>query len=378
MPEPDPRARSALTSRTPTKTAPSTSKTYVASIVTCDETDITPISSRPKPNKRPRADYGDDKLCSDNLSSDVNAVYMLQKENAANIQFLVRENAELKAKLNVVIDLLHEFIPKRTTTAHAATKPTVASFANVLKIGKPVLIKPKSPKSSDATKKLISDKLNPVDYGLSSVKSLQNGSLVINCTSSAERNKLLSNAAAQLGDKCNASIPVCKRRVRIFGLSQQADESFVQTLKKQNSEILSGALLLNRVHSFANKIKSRFGVILEVDDTTYKKLIAAEKVFVDWSICSVYEDLNIRRCFKCWGFNHIAAKCQSLVKRCSKCCENHNFSECTSSQLKCAACIDASSTLRLDLDVNHAATSQECPTYLHRVDVARQAVNYAT
>lgn len=273
--------------------------------------------------------------------------------------------------------LTSPIIPAPPTT-HIATK----SFADITRTNtsKIVVINPKSPMNEVNTRSLLSTNLNPTDYGLRGVRSSKNGGVVVECATSADRNKLIDNAAALLGEQFSVSKPKNKcPRIRITGMTtQHTKEHLVVKLKEQNATTLPDTATLKVVHMYAVKDKARFGAILELDFATFKRLIDAGKVFVGWDSCPVYEDLDIRRCFKCWGFNHIAAKCLSTEIRCPKCSGNHQSNDCTSTVEKCAVCTDASSSLHLNIDTNHAATSLTCPTYIHRVEAARRAANYTS
>lgn len=265
------------------------------------------------------------------------------------------------------------------------------SYANVLKPKpqeslKVVIINPKTDtkesdaKESDVIREKLSSKLNATDYAVSSVRNTKKGGVAIDCASSADRNNLKTKVVNELGDQYNVSIPVKHLpRVRIFGLSKQYDEvDFVKVFKEQNQHILPTNCHFKVEHMFANKANTLFGAKLEVDANSFNSLLEAGKVNIGWSSCYVSEDLNIRRCYKCWGFNHTAAKCRSEVNRCSKCGGDHQFKECTSTSVKCAVCCDAVKNRNLQIDTNHPASSSTCPSFLHMVDLAKRHIDYAS
>jgi len=39
------------------------------------------------------------------------------------------------------------------------------------------------------------------------------------------------------------------------------------------------------------------------------------KVNVGWKKCSIFEHFNVKRCFKCWDYYHIAKYCTKEVRR---------------------------------------------------------------
>lgn len=353
--------------------------------------DETPFISRRSSKKRLKADFPEDENVNvEQLSGEINVIKKLLISCETNIKLLVRENSVLKTELSVVKEVLMTMKTDRekSTSVPVSAVPVSAvslstnnesTFASVVKNSRAVLIKPKSPKTTLNTHKLLRENINPKDYAVSKIKATKNGGIVIECQSSAERDKLVEAAIDKLGNNCDVSKPTTKcPRIRLVGLSEQPIATELLTsLKKQNTNILCDASTLNVAHTYAVKSKSQFGAILEVDVKTFRKILDEKKLYVGWDACMAYEDLNIRRCYKCWGFNHVAAKCSSDQHRCSKCSGNHHFKDCTSAEEKCAACIDAAHTLHLQIDTKHAATSLQCPTYLHRVEAARRTTDFA-
>lgn len=383
-------ARSNLTVRTPpeeisTATTLSTTLNPIRSAAPAlaDNFDVTPVSSRRPALKRLKADYPNDSGLLEQLFGDISALKMMMMSCEKNIQLLVAENKILKKELVEVKQILSD-VDRNSRPDHAretvAKTPVAVSFASVLKMGKPVLIHPKTPSNCDATERVLKEKLNPSDYALKGVKTTKNGGVVVECFSSSDRNKFIANAKEQFGEKYDVTIPTKVCRIRICGLSENpTDANQLKTsLQKQNADIVFDCATLKVVHTFPLKNKLRFGATLEVDSDTSRRLLDAKRVFLGWDSCVVYEDLNIRRCYKCWGFNHIAAKCSATHHSCPKCSGKHTVSECTSAEEKCVVCLEMAATRNLPLDANHAATSLDCPTYRHRADLARTANNYAT
>lgn len=384
-------ARSTLTRRSPPTSAPPTSHADAprsippvpAVMPEAKPPDDTPLNIRRPSNKRLRADYMDDSACYEQLLGELSLMKKMLVSCDSQIKLVVRENVTLKKELAEIKVLLHNAVAVKTTkninVGGAVVDPVPRStFASVVKTSKVVVINPKTPQKSDVTRKMLKDKLKPSDYSMCGVKNTQTGGVVIECQSSTERNKIVSDATAQLGDKYVVSVPEKRLpRIRVCGLSEQyANNDLITALKKQNPDIMAVNCVINVLHVFDVKSKSRYGAKLEIDAITFKNMMDARKVFVGWDSCMVYEDFNIRRCYKCWGFNHTASKCTASNYKCSKCSGDHQFNECTSAVEKCVACSEAASTMHINLNTNHSATNLSCPTYLHRVEVARRYIKY--
>lgn len=59
-----------------------------------------------------------------------------------------------------------------------------------------------------------------------------------------------------------------------------------------------------------NVLENREGsLIIEVDEETHEIILGREKINVGWRKCRVFNHVNVKRCFKCWGFHHVAKYC---------------------------------------------------------------------
>lgn len=110
--------------------------------------------------------------------------------------------------------------------------------------------------------------------------------------------------------------------------------------------------------------------ILQVDVNTYNTLMSGGdgKLFVGYDYCDVYDSVELRRCFKCSGFNHHSNRCTSQKYSCPRCSEEHPVKDCRSEVLKCINCIKFNEKNKeLKLNVNHAAWDSRCHVYGHKV-----------
>lgn len=70
-------------------------------------------------------------------------------------------------------------------------------------------------------------------------------------------------------------------------------------------------------------------LILSVDEVTHTLMSKNGKVNIGWRKYYIINYISVKRCFKCWGFYHIAGTCTRPVT-CHKCAGEHKESECKS------------------------------------------------
>ncbi|XP_067206978.1 uncharacterized protein [Linepithema humile] len=78
-----------------------------------------------------------------------------------------------------------------------------------------------------------------------------------------------------------------------------------------------------------NKNPTLTNWVLEVPARIFYILIERKKMYIEWQSHSVKEYVNIVRCFRCFGFGHIANKCTSEHQYCGHCGDKeHIFKDC--------------------------------------------------
>ncbi|CAD6229613.1 GSCOCG00012116001-RA-CDS, partial [Cotesia congregata] len=79
-----------------------------------------------------------------------------------------------------------------------------------------------------------------------------------------------------------------------------------------------------------------------------------------WNKYKAYNYVNVIRCYKCWGFDHIANKCVK-EQTCRLCAGNHHETSCECNLKKCVNCIEFVNTNGIEnVDINHVATDKKC------------------
>lgn len=92
------------------------------------------------------------------------------------------------------------------------------------------------------------------------------------------------------------------------------------------------------------------------NEYTYSQILAKKKLRLDWSVIHVQPYVDLRRCFKCQQYNHIAKECTNKIA-CAQCGGEHDVKDCVSTSTCCVNCIRA----RTEGPKNHCSWSHECP-----------------
>ncbi|KAI4469434.1 zinc finger cchc-type superfamily [Holotrichia oblita] len=234
----------------------------------------------------------------------------------------------------------------------------------ILQVKPCLLCRPKNVQDSEKAKTDLKNKLlSPVnlEIGIKGIKTVKDGGILIKCTNKTEVDKLKTEAQNKLHKNyVIKTYPKKNPRVKIVGFEDEyTEESLLRCINKQNSQLnLSLAQITVKL---IKKMKTTFMAILECDPSTFQRFMKQEKVNIGWSICRVFEHIRVLRCFRCGGFNHIAANCKSTVTCISCASTDHTTEDCKCSTRKCANCLDVKGVIDLDLDVNHSIYDLNCP-----------------
>nr|AMS38370.1 hypothetical protein [Bactrocera tryoni] len=92
-----------------------------------------------------------------------------------------------------------------------------------------------------------------------------------------------------------------------------------------------------------------------------KRLLDAHKIKIGWVVCRIREKPNLRKCFRCLEYGHLARACTSEDDRskcCAKCGEKGHFAKECDKSPSCAACKSSGKK-----ETGHRIGSWKCPLY---------------
>lgn len=247
--------------------------------------------------------------------------------------------------------------------------PPQTTFATVAKRSSIILRPKNSGQPTSATKADILRAVDPVEANIkvTSVSTARSGSLVIGCSNVGDSTKLKSLVDDRLGDKYEAKqVANLNPRIRLVGISEKLDEDvLVNYLKFQNNDIFNVNTCLKIVSvTPLRKNKNLYQAMLQVDVLTYNKILNNGYLIAGYDYCSVYDGIDLRRCYKCCGFHHLSKQCSKVSSVCPRCSEGHPLKDCKSKNLKCFNCLNAAESTEINnLNVNHAVWDPDCKVY---------------
>jgi hypothetical protein len=130
-------------------------------------------------------------------------------------------------------------------------------------------------------------------------------------------------------------------------------------LSKQNECVFekNSELKLLKLAPLKNN-QSIFCALMEVDISTYKKprVLSIRHCLLGLDSCTIYDAVEVSRCFNCNGFNHSSHKCKSALS-CPRCAKDHAVKQCKASEQCCVNCLKLKERAEVEvIDYNHAAS----------------------
>lgn len=165
----------------------------------------------------------------------------------------------------------------------------------------------------------------------------------------------------KLGSDCTIKEPVLKEpRIKIVGdfSPDLSDNEIMDCLTRQNDFIMENAKIE------VVKIKKRADyvcVIIKTDESTFKQMIKARKVKIQFSVCQIFEDIELIRCYKCSRMGHFMDNCPSASTICPNCTEAHEQRKCHNKYFKCINCAEMNHKMGTNESTDHASWSFLCP-----------------
>lgn len=291
----------------------------------------------------------------------------------------------IKDKITI-ISLLEEEIEKLKNNPRTEQ----CGYSNAVKKQKKevIIVKPKdSNQSSENTKKTIEEKVDPCRLGegieVSNVKLIKNGGVAIKYNEDRKKNvqNICDNIKSSLGQDYEVNIPEKKNpRIILFNIHNREledQDSLINKLITQNTINTDPNIReIKIVHKYQNR-KGMTNVIFQLDKQTYECIRRKEKIAIGWKTYFYKDSLNVKQCFNCWKFGHIAKDCKKTKPTCQVCAGEHKVNDCQTNEECCVNCKYAVEVLKIpNIDCKHRAYDKECETYKRIIEQLQEKINY--
>jgi len=202
------------------------------------------------------------------------------------------------------------------------------------------------------------------------LKKGNKGTVIMGCETGEEVQKLKEAVQAKLEKNYSMmESPQSKPKIKIINIGLEEmnldDNELINTIKKQNKIDVTNMRIVKKIvkekrNNQSERRRNEEGsIIMEVDEETHELILKKAKLNVGWKKCPIFNHINVKRCFKCWGYYHIAKNC-TREETCHKCAGTHNSRDCTATKKKCVNYMFKIRTYNLKINDEHDAL---CPTF---------------
>lgn len=273
----------------------------------------------------------------------------------------------------------NEFFQKFPPTNSAAVDQPM-KYSDVVrnKTEPAIIVKPKNPEQQNSqTRTDIMQQINPVDVNiqLSKIKNVKNGGLLISCKTKDENEKFKKLAAEKLPNTYEITeVHGLNPRIRIVGMKEELEEEeLLNVIHAMNSNLIDSHSDCKLIKYYpTRKNNNVFQAIIQLNKTSYDRVMKAGNLFVGYESCTVYDAIDVYRCYNCNEFYHSSKYCKKSCT-CPRCGEGHAVSNCKSNSLKCVNCVALKNKLKSeDICVDHASWDKnKCTAYIQALDRLR-------
>lgn len=298
------------------------------------------------------------------------------------------------------------------TYAQVATNHTQHKYITDVSSSKSIIIKPKENQTAEETKNDIEHNLDlaALNVKVISVKKMNEGKVKVICCNKASTEKLKEEIHSTMDKKYEVSMEKLELpKIKIVGIMKKYDKDELEhELLKHNFPENSQKYLKvthikpaskngkqdhntvdnnennehtinkddNSLDNKRTKEHTTYDAFVQLDPAYFHHIMQTGKIFIEWQRCSVYEDLNTKRCYKCSGYGHSSQKCNNN-RRCVYCAGTHEVKFCKANQPNCCNCLEANHKYKTNRNTHHEASDyKKCETYKARLVYLRSKIDY--
>lgn len=242
---------------------------------------------------------------------------------------------------------------------------------------KVVLITPAAQQSRINLKKSLRTSIDASKLRVNGMSNAAKNGIAVECDDEESCDKLMEELKEKFGEEVEAKRPrKFTPRIKMLRVNDPeiADIHFISQLKHHNECLKDATITVIRreiVRKRGQVVAGVFNMVLEIDEPSYDKVMAEQKLKHHFEVYKVVDNIYIRRCYKCFGFNHQRDECRNDLA-CSRCAESHDGRECQAVIKKCINCIKFNERCGTNFDVNHDAWASHCEVFKQQLERSRK------
>lgn len=279
-----------------------------------------------------------------------------------------RDNDSLKAE-NAIAKA------NNATSANNAynTGPPPRSYARAAKHQTyDVLVKSEEGKtSSEVTKSLLQDKINPAEakFEVVKVQKAKGGAIIVKCNKQSDAENLKTAIAARVPELSSESVKKNRPRVILPWVEADAEQERVLEQLAANAEISAVCGTKEQLEKdiairlqFKVRGNNNFKNIVAEVSPKLRKILLKTQVYINWQRVRVRDFISVLQCYKCYDFGHKSKDCRS-TQICGYCAGDHEYKVCKSNRKCCIVYVRANKNSSGEkVREDHDTKSANCPT----------------
>lgn len=308
--------------------------------------------------------------------TEIMRVVMEQNNVIHNLTGIINE----KEKTIETLTAIMEKPPMKTYAQALKTKEEQATrkqeFKDIVKAKQSVRVIPRDGKENVNTIKMIKSKVDPkdLDIGITGIKSLNRGGVIIECENREDANKLIERIKDidEFKDHTCEKMEKRKPQLVLYNVDPEIDSiQLIEQIYDYNEEISNvGEIQIK----YNYKGRNGNNWIISLNPNDFRKIIRKKKLKIKWSVVEIKEYLKPMLCYKCGRFGHISKYCKNESK-CLNCGGNHEIKNCDK-DTECLNCKYSNSRFKTNYSLAHRCNENSCPIWIKEIQRITNITDY--